>query len=310
MNNVFLPSSAGRTIGLTSRRPRLVGLLKPPLVSPCVTRIASKHRYEAMITALLIANLLLVTAYAAEKREFYGPALEDYKATEKDFLMLEAAIAGALQTEARLFPGGITGVDVIMQDTSDFYIYSRNLSYPYPKIKRWRKYQVYRLPHRRPQEHEMWGCAGGPPSVMEVDDRRIVAEYSIRCAPWGSFRRAQTRKRSYYRFEQAYLATMIHEYGHQYEEQKRLDPTPLMASVQSLSRSAAVPKEVERESMQREAFAQACELIGAKERYPDHYRRMVADAKGRSPSKTDGHREALVLAVDMLEKGTALEPER
>ncbi|MEK7859522.1 MAG: hypothetical protein AAB320_10330 [Elusimicrobiota bacterium] len=256
-----------------------------------------------MVTALLIANLFLVTAVAAQKREFYGPALEDYRATDDDFLTLEAAIAGALQTEAKLFPGGIAGVDVIMQDTSDFYIYSRDLSYPYPKIKRWREYQVYRLPHRRPQEHEMWGCAGGPPSVMEVDDRRIIAEYSIRCAPWGSFRRAQIRKRSYYRFEQAYLATMIHEYGHQYEEMRRMDPTPLMETVWRLSRSVPIAKAVERESMQREAFAQACELIGAKDRYPDHYRRLVADAKGPPPSKSDGHREALILAVDMLAGG-------
>jgi len=261
-----------------------------------------------MISALLIANLFLGGANAVEKREFYGPALEDYKVTEKDFLTLEAAIAGAMKIEAKLFPGGIAGVDVIMQDTSDFYIYSRNWSYPYPKIKRWRKYQVYRLPHRRPKEHEMWGCAGGPPSEMDVDDRRIIAEYGIRCAPWGSFRRAQTRKRSYYRFKQAYLATVIHEYGHQYEELKRWDPTPLMVSVQSLSHSVTIPKEVERGSMQREAFAQACELIGAKKLYPNHYRRMVADAKGRPPLKSNGHREALILAVDMLEKGSASEP--
>lgn len=263
-----------------------------------------------MITALLIADLFLVTANGAEKREFYGPALEDYRATKKDFTALEAAIAGAMQAEEKLFPGGIAGVDVIMQDTSDFYLYSRNLSYPYPKIKRWRNYQVYRLPHRRPAEHEMWGCAGGPPSVMEVDDRRIIAEYSIRCAPWGSFRRAQIRKHSYYRFEQAYLATMIHEYGHQYEEMKRMDPTPLMETVRRLSQSVSIAKEVERGSMQREAFAQACELIGAKERYPDHYRRMVSDAKAPPPSKSDGHREALVLAVSMLEKGATPEPER
>lgn len=249
--------------------------------------------------ALLLAQLLMQPSHAAEKREFYGPAIEDYKATENDFLTLEAAIAGAANAEARLFPGGIAGVDVIMQDTSDFYIYSLNPAYPYEKVKRWGKYQVYRLAHRRPLEHEMWGCAGGPPSVMEVDDRRIVAEYSIRCAPWGSFRRAQTRNHTYYRFRDAYLATLIHEYGHQYEELKRLDPPPLLEEVRRRSASAVLPKEVERGDMQREAFAQACELIGSRERYPAHYRRLVADAKTKV-TKSDGHREALVVAVEML----------
>ena len=96
---------------------------------------------------------------------------------------------------------------------------------------------------------------------------------------------------------------MIHEYGHQYEGMRRMDPTPLMETVWRLSRSVPIAKEVERESMRREAFAQACELIGAKDRYPDHYRRLVADAKGPPPSKSDGHREALILAVDMLAGG-------
>lgn len=250
--------------------------------------------------ALLLTRFALDPAHGAETRAFYGPAVEDYKAGQKDFLTLEAAIAGAAKAEAKLFPGGIAGVDVIMQDTSDFYIYSRNPAYPYAKVKRWGKYQVYRLPHRCPPEHEMWGCAGGPPSVMEVEDRRIVAEYSIRCAPWGSFRRAQARKRSYYRFEEAYLATMIHEYGHQYEEMKRPDPTPLMAEASRLAAAAVLPAEVEREEMRREAFAQACELLGSRERHPAHYRRMVRDAEAKVP-KSDGHREALVLAVGMLE---------
>ena len=153
------------------------------------------------MTALLFVTLFLLgDSGAAEVRQPYGPALEDYRAAAKDFRMLEAAIVGALRVAPKLFPEGIGGVDIIMQDTSEFFIYSRNSAYPYPKVKRWRQYQVYRLPHRRPREHEMWGCAGGPPSEMEVEDRRIVAEYSIRCAPWGAFRRAYP-ERSRARFD-------------------------------------------------------------------------------------------------------------
>lgn len=159
---------------------------------------------------------------------------------------------------------------------------------------------MYRLAHRRPREHEMWGCAGGPPSEMEVDDRRVIAEYSIRCAPWGSFRSAQERRRSYYRFEQAYWATMIHEYGHQYEDFKGRDQTKEMAELERRAKATTLPKDVDPASVTRKAFAHYCELRGAQELYPDHYRRMIVDSERRDAAKSDAHREALVLAVGLL----------
>lgn len=88
----------------------------------------------AEATALL--SLLFGSAWAGEVRDFYGPAVDDYRAVAKDFQMIEQAIAGTLKIAPRLFPDGVGGVDVVMQDIRDFFIYSRNRSYPYPKVKR------------------------------------------------------------------------------------------------------------------------------------------------------------------------------
>ncbi len=255
----------------------------------------------------MIATLLLAASFisaAPVKRDPSGPAVDDYVAKPADFEALENAIAGAYKIAPKLFPTGIKSFDVIMQDTSDFYIYSRKKSYPYEKVKVWKQYQVYRLPHRRPQEHEMWGCAGGPPTEMEMEDRRIIAEYSIRCSPWGSFEEAQKRKNSYYRFAPAYLATMIHEYGHQYEDYQARNPTPLMEDTLARAKTAEIAKGVPKEAMIRELFATVAELIGAKQLYPEHFQRMLDDARGPGPKTSDGHREALVLAVSVVESGT------
>lgn len=251
---------------------------------------------------VLVAALLLAAAPGAlgaqARREAYGPALEDYRVSKKDFALLERALRGVKKLEPALFPGGVDGADVILQDTSDFYIYSRNLGYPYRKVKRWGAYQVYRVPHRRPLEHEMWGCAAGPPSAMEVEDRRIIAEHSLRCAPWGSFRRAQERKGGIYRFEEAYLATLLHEYGHLYEDMKGRDPTPLMSEGRRRASEARLPEKVEREAVARELFAQLCELKGSKELYPAHHRRLLEDAR-RPATREHAHGQALILAAGL-----------
>jgi hypothetical protein len=215
---------------------------------------------------------------------------------------METALAGAHKLEKKLYPDGIGKVDVIIQDAETFYIYSRNKTYPYKKVRTWRDYQVYTLKHRKPPEHEMWGCAGGPPSVMEVEDRRIVAEYSVRCAPWGSFKKAQERKKNYYRFAEAYWATLLHEYGHQYEAMKEQDPTTEMIELRRRAKELPLPEGVDRALMTREAFAEYVELIGSKKLYPKHYKRMCADALAKSRPDEHGHHEALTIAY-WLHKG-------
>lgn len=235
-------------------------------------------------------------ARPAAAREPDGPAVEDYRASADDFEVLEQALSGVRQISAQLFPDGDPAVDIVLQDTSDFFVYSKNFSYPYKKVKRWGDYQVYRFPHRRrPVEHEMWGCAAGLPDAIEVEDRRILAERSIRCAPWGSFRRAQERKRGIYRFREGYLATLIHEHGHVYEEFKSMDPSPLMTAGADKARDAALPEGIDREEMSREVFAQACELLGSRELYPDHYARLLKEKR-----RGDAHAIALGIALDLV----------
>lgn len=248
----------------------------------------------------MLAAVLLVAALAGSAAETpapYGPAVDDYKVSKADFAALEEALAGVAKAAPKLFPDGVADVDVILQDTSDFYIYSRG-AYPYARVKTWGKYAVYRVRHRRPPEHETWGCASGPPTTMEVDDRRIIAERSIRCAPWGSFKRAQERKRSLYRFREAYLATLLHEFGHQYEDKKAMDPTPPMGEGWKRAEEAKLPASLDRSAVRREVFAELCEVRGSRLLYPAHAARLEKELAA-SKTRTE-HDEALAIALDML----------
>ncbi|MDD5302871.1 MAG: hypothetical protein PHS14_07135 [Elusimicrobia bacterium] len=230
------------------------------------------------------------------------PAARAYRATEKDFRLLDRALAGVWKEAPELYPEAPGAVDVILQDTGDFYIYSLNENYPYPKAGRRGKYQVYRLPHdERPPEHEMWGCAAGPPQLFPVLERRVIAERAIRCSPWGTFRRKQEEKKTIYRFEEGYLATLIHEFGHAYEDMREMDPTEDMREIRRRVRAVKLAPKVNREWAEREAYAQWCELRGARALYPGQFRRLMEQAKSARKDTEYGHAAGLRVAADMLE---------
>lgn len=257
----------------------------------------ARRARRILIGAALSSGLLLSAHGAAAARDFYGPAVDDYATTGADLEVMQRALSGISKVAAKLFPG-TRDVDVILQDTSNFFIYSRNPRYPYKKVKRWRGYQVYELSHRRPEEHEMWGCAAGPPSALEVADRRIISEYSVRCAPWGAFRQAQERMHRIYRHKDAYLATVIHEFGHVYAEMRASDPTPEMDSLRRRVARAKLPEGMAREAVAQEAYAEWAELAGSRMLYPDHFERLVRSlSEGRA---RDPHQEALAVAYAQL----------
>lgn len=229
------------------------------------------------------------------------PAARAYLAIEDDFRLMDRALAGVWKQRAELFPGAPETVDVIVQDTADFYIYSLKESYPYAKAGRRGRYQVYRLPHdERPPEHEMWGCAAGPPRLFPVLERRVISERAIRCSPWGSFRRQQEKTNSIYRFEEGYLATLIHEFGHAYEQMLERAPTDDMREIRRRVRALKAPAHVDLGRAEAEAFAQWCELRGARALYPEQYRRLMKEAGLDRKDTEFGHAAGLRAAAEML----------
>jgi hypothetical protein len=230
------------------------------------------------------------------------PAAREYRTQAEDFRMMDRALAGVWKAAPILYPEAPGAVDVIIQDTSDFYIYSLNEDYPYLKTGRRGKYQVYRLPHdERPPEHEMWGCAAGPPQLFPVLERRVITERAIRCAPWGTFRRQQEKLKTNYRFEEGYLATLIHEFGHSYEDMRQMDPTEDMQEIRRRLRAVKLARKVNREWAEREAYAQWCELQGARILYPQQFRRLMEQANRARKETEYGHTAGLRVAADLIE---------
>ena len=232
---------------------------------------------------------------------FHRPALRDYRVTAEDFRMLERDLEDADKVSERIFPDLIGQVDVVLFDTSDAYIYSPNGGYSFPKLKRWRGRQVYRVAlHSRPEEHEMWGCAGGL-TVLDADTRRAMNELYFACSPWGTFGRVQAKRRSIYRFAEGYWASIIHEYGHQYQERMSSNPTPVMIDIENRIQAMKLEEPTSAYSAIREGFATWCELLGARLLYPEQYRRTMERVKRYRRDDPHGHEAGLTAAAAVID---------
>ena len=253
------------------------------------------------LTLSTTASFLLEQQPATDP--FHRPAVKDYRLTEEDRRVFELGLEDAERMSPEIYPGLIPKVDAVLYDTESLELYSYNHDLPLPKIRSWRGYQVYRVAHHaRPEEHEMMGCAGGAAFVKDADYRPAMSELYFACAGWGSFERVQKERRSIYRFVEGYRASIIHEYGHQYQALWEGHPTPEMLDIQLRIDAMKLPEHVNAESAAHEGFAIWCELQGAKKLYPAQYRRMLDDLKRSRRDDAWGHTAGLAAAAAMMEK--------
>lgn len=256
-----------------------------------------------LLALLLAASAMAATPVDDPKWTGHERAPEDYRATEEDFKVFERGLTDAAKVEPRLFPKGIVGIDAVLYDTGTLYIYSRSRSYPLPKWRRRAGYQVYRVPvEGRPEAHEMAICMGGlGPASVEV--KRIVTERSYACAPWGMFARIQRIRRSDYRFQEGYWASMIHEYGHQYQDKLAADPSPEMTSIERAIAAAELPAGTDRGKAAGEGYATWCELAASRTLYPGHFRRLMERAREHAhDDDLYGHEAGLRAAAALFVK--------
>lgn len=234
-----------------------------------------------------------------------------YRATKADFAALEQGILGAGKAAETLFPDGIEKIDVVLYDAKYLYVYSRNAGYKYKKLRKWGKYQVYRVKHKgKLTERELARCAGGLPDAGKVIGDKI-AEQRFSCAPWGAFEAIQKKRGSIYQHREGYFASVLHEYGHQYQKQQ---PNAIPVAVQLADRVGKIKlsPETDLESAKSEAFADWCELKGSKALYPKHYDRMKQRGEVVNVEKSDdsyGHDAGLRAAVE-LDKEQAVAKEK
>lgn len=234
---------------------------------------------------------------------FHRPAVKDYRLTNEDRRAFEQGLEDAERMAPEIYPGIIEKVDAVLYDTESFELYSYNHDLPLPKARRWRGYQVYRIArHDRPEEHEMAICAGGVEFMRHTDVRSLMGELYFACAGWGSFRRIQKERRSIYQYVEGYRSSIVHEYGHQYQEMTRANPTSEMIEIQRRIDAMKLADHVSAESAVREGFATWCELKGAKKLYPVQYRRMLGVLKRSRRDDAYGHDAGLAAAASMFGK--------
>lgn len=249
---------------------------------------------------VILPLLCALAALAAAAAPADAPAREDYAVVEADFALLERGLADADKLAQRLFPGGLDRVDALLYDTSDLYVYTREGKYPYPVARRRGGWTVYRVAHRRrPTEREMARCAGGVGSVPEDLWTRLPRRW-FACAAWGAFGRIQAGRRSDYRFEEGYLATVAHELGHLYQRH-RFDEEPVMRALDRRLAATALDAGVDPKRASSEAFASWAEGAAARELYPAHWRRMKESAARGRPDDVWGHEAGRRAAVAQLE---------
>ena len=234
---------------------------------------------------------------------FHRPAAADYRLTEEDRRMFELGLEDAERMSPEIYPGLIPKVDAVLYDTESLEVYSYNHELALPKVRRWRGYQVYRVAHHaRPEEHEMAICSGGVEFMRHSDVRSAMGELEFACAGWGSFGRIQKERRSIYQYVEGYRSSIVHEYGHQYQEMVAGNPTPEMIEIDRRIRAMKLGDQVSADSAVREGFANWCELKGAKKLYPAQYRRMLDQLKRSRRDDSYGHDAGLAAAAAMGEK--------
>jgi len=220
------------------------------------------------------------------------------RATGADRRAFQEGLAAAQKMQPEIFPDGIGHIDALLYDAKDLYIYSQNEGYPLPKYGRWKKYTIYRAPHGGlVSERYMAICIGGI-EFMPKEIQAVIAEQYFACAPAGSFQSIQRQRGSIYQYREGYLASIIHEYGHQYMEQ---EPEVLAIVHKMMPLVDAVTEAVSKDSLISETFANWCELQGARRLFPKQYQRMLDTAEEDRKDDRYGHLNGLKIAVKLLD---------
>ncbi|MFI5360395.1 MAG: hypothetical protein ACHQ49_00375 [Elusimicrobiota bacterium] len=234
---------------------------------------------------------------------FHRPAVKDYRLTDEDRRVFELGLADAQRMSPELYPDLIPKVDAVLYDTDTLEIYSYNRDLPFPRVRRWRGYQIYRIArHARPEEHEMAICTGSVEFLKHTDVRAALGELFIACAGWGSFHRIQKARRSIYEYAEGYRSSIVHEYGHQYQALLAGSPTSEMVEIQRRIDAMKLTGKAGAQSAAHEGFADWCQLKAAKKLYPVQYRRMIERAKRRGVDDVYGHDAGMAAAAAMVEK--------
>lgn len=220
---------------------------------------------------ILAALCALLTASAA--------ALDyaSYRATPADIATLEAGLAGAFKVQKELFPAGIGEVDVVLYDAKHVWLWSRK-ERSLPKVRSWRGYSVYRVAHDGLVDAaNMHGCRGGLSPFVELAlGRENLAAHSFECSPfspWVPFHRA--KRGSIYHDREGYLATVVHEFAHQYHLEHGDNPVAhrIWEQVKGLDH----PKPY---AVISEGYAIWCELMASRRLYPAFFEKLKGDLSG------------------------------
>ena len=201
------------------------------------------------------------------------------RVTEKDIATFQDGLALAAKVQSELFPNGIDAIDGVLYDARSLYVYSHKKGLPLREIKLWHTYHVYRVPYSgKPTPRQWGGCRGGGASFVETGGLRGRLRRSyFECAPLGMFLKVQRAKRgSIYTTRDSYLATIVHEVAHQYQEELSVSERPAVLEALIAKIEPIVPGSSDLGDRSiKEAFATWCELAASEKRFPGHFQKLL-----------------------------------
>ncbi|MBI3505014.1 MAG: hypothetical protein HY059_09250 [Proteobacteria bacterium] len=246
-----------------------------------------------MTRAGLLLLPLLLTSAAVRSAE---PDYASYVAGPEDLLALQDGMADARRMAGELFPKGIDAVDVVLYDSREVILYTRT-----PRELAgggtFGEYRVYRVPHEaKLTMRDMHGCRGlGSEFIKKALGAAYPAGRAFECAPFGTVAPYHAARERLYDTRESYLATVLHEYGHQYLNQQR-GRIPLAEKIWELT--APLGEHRKRYEVWHEAFAIWCELRAARTLYPAFFEKLKARDTSAHASPHDRGQE---LALELLD---------
>lgn len=226
------------------------------------------------------------------------PMVPGARASADDIAALQDGMSVAFELVPEYFPHGLDGIDVALYDEEELLVWSRRPPVAGTLRGRWHDATIVATPvWARPTERSMRTCRGSEGFANWSRVRAVTGRESFfMCAPLTTFTALQ-RGRSIYDSRDSYLATVVHEFAHQY---LGLHPeTP--AAVNLARQLPPLPPSVSAEDVLGEAFATWVELSAARQRFPTHFQRLRTDFRASCEGRADDvHCLGLELAIGAL----------
>ncbi|MDX2011513.1 MAG: hypothetical protein SFW67_15040 [Myxococcaceae bacterium] len=226
------------------------------------------------------------------------PMAPPVRAAAEDVTAIEDGMALAFEVAPEVFPLGLEGIDVALYDSDEVLVWTRRSPAGGTPRGQWGAATLVATPvWAQPTERSLRVCRGSEGFANWSRVRAVTrSETFFMCAPMSTFISLQ-RGRSIYDTRESYLATVVHEFAHQYLALYPEAPVGL----QLAARLPGLPSTVSAKDALGEAFATWAELRAAQRKAPRHFERLRTEfAASCAVRPDDVHCLGLAAALELL----------